>query len=128
MLTRVPEAQPRPEIDWALRRLSERSTVAAAAAEAGWSRRHLGDRFRSEVGLTPKQYQRIARFERSHRELSRQARAGRPSLARVAAGAGFADQAHLTREWAALAGHTPTAWLRAEFPFLQDADPEPLLA
>ncbi|HEY8474346.1 MAG TPA: helix-turn-helix domain-containing protein [Natronosporangium sp.] len=123
VLARAPETAPRPEVGWALRRLSQGAPVAGVAAEVGLSRRHLGALFRHEYGLTPKQYQRIARFQACRRELVRQARAGRPSLARVAAGCGYADQAHLTREWTALAGCTPTEWLRAEFPFFQDTDP-----
>lgn len=119
-LARTPGSAPRPEVSWALRRLSQGSSVAGVAAEVGLSRRHLGALFRHEYGVTPKQYQRIARFQASRRELVRQVRCGRPSLARVAAACGFADQAHLTREWTALAGSTPTRWLRTEFPFLQD--------
>ena len=32
--------------------------------------------------------------------------------ARIAAESGYADQAHLAREFSALAGETPTAWAR----------------
>jgi AraC-like DNA-binding protein len=120
-LARTSGAAPRPEIEWTLRRLSRPTTVSGVAGEVGFSRRHLSQLFRAEYGVTPKQYQRIARFQSSHRTLARQLRAGCVSLARTAVGSGYADQAHLTREWAALAGYTPTAWLRAEFPFLQDA-------
>lgn len=93
----------------------------------GLSRRHLSQLSRAESGVTPKQYQRIARFQASHRTLRRQLNAGRVSLARTAAGSGYADQAHLTREWSALAGYPPTTWLREELPFLQDAAEEMLV-
>lgn len=119
-VARTPDAGPRPEIGWALQRLSRPTTVRAVADQVGMSRRHLAALFRAEYGVTPKQYQRIARFESSHRELSRQVSRGRPALGLVAAACGYADQAHLTREWAAMAGYPPSAWLRAEFPFLQD--------
>lgn len=52
--------------------------------------------------------------------LARLARGG-PSLATIATNCGFAGQAHLTRDWSALAGCSPTTWLREEFPFVQDA-------
>jgi AraC-like DNA-binding protein len=120
VVARAPDTGPRPELGWALRRLSRASTVRSVADEVGLSRRHLGAVFLAEYGVTPKQYQRIARFNASSRELTRQVRCGRPSLALLAAACGFADQAHLTREWTALAGCSPTAWLREEFPFLQD--------
>ena len=69
---------------------------------------------RAECGLTPRDVRRLARFERARADL------GRAPLAEVAHRCGYADQAHLTREWGALAGCSPTTWLREEFPFLQD--------
>jgi AraC-like DNA-binding protein len=96
--------------------------VAEVADEVGYSRRHLGNLLRAEVGLTPKEYQRVARFEHRRSRLIAAATAGRPSLADVAVRAGYADQAHLTREWVRLAGCTPSTWLAEEFPFVQDRD------
>ena len=90
------------------------------ADDVGYSRRHLSSVVRAECGVTPKEYQRIARFSASRARLADAAGSGRVSLASVAATSGYADQAHLTREWQALAGCTPTTWLRTEFPFLQD--------
>lgn len=87
-----------------------RARIADVARHVGWSRRHLQDRFVAEYGLAPKQVARIARFDRA-RGL---AESGRP-LAEVAAVAGFADQAHLSREWRALADQTPTESL-VDFP------------
>lgn len=91
--------------------------VEDVAAAVGWGRRHLGRRFRAEFGLGPKQAARVLRFDRSRQLLTAGGR-----LVEVAATAGFSDQAHLTREWRELAGCTPTTYLRAEVPFLQDRD------
>ncbi|MEC3952208.1 helix-turn-helix domain-containing protein [Nocardia sp. CDC153] len=97
--------------------------VAAVADEIGWSRRHLGNRFAAEFGITPKDAVRVARFERSHR-LLREPTA--PSLAEVAAAAGYYDQAHMAREWRELAGMPPSVWReREEFPFVQDQQGAP---
>ena len=68
---------------------------------------------RAEFGVTPKEYQRLVRFEAARGRLVAEHRGG-AALAAVAAASGFADQAHLTREWRAMAGCTPTEWLRAE--------------
>jgi AraC-like DNA-binding protein len=46
----------------------------------------------------------------------------RPSLARVAADCGYADQPHLAREWRSLVGCTVSTWLREELPFVQEHD------
>ena len=98
-----------------------RLRVEQIAQRVGWSDRHLLERFRAEIGLAPKEAARVARFDRARRLLAaRVARGGTPDLAALAAAAGFADQAHLTREWRAFSGLPPTRWLAAEFGFLQD--------
>jgi AraC-like DNA-binding protein len=93
--------------------------VGKVAAEVGWSRRHLAQRFAREFGLGPKDTARVVRFHRSRRLLQRP---GRPRLAAVAAACGYYDQAHLAREWNDLAGCPPSVWLATEeFPSVQDA-------
>jgi AraC-like DNA-binding protein len=99
---------------WAALEQRDDVHVAEVAAELGWSRRHLTTAFTGEFGLRPKQLARVARFQRARALLPQ------TGLARVSAEAGYADQAHLTREWRELSGYTPTEWMRAEFPFLQD--------
>ncbi len=110
----------RSEIGRALAGLTRGASVQRVADDVGLSRRHLGTLVRSETGVTPKEFHRIARFDASRSRLAAAAGMGRPSLADLAATSGYADQAHLTREWQALAGCTPTRWLRDEFPFVQD--------
>lgn len=111
---------PAPELRWAWRRLTAsqgRVEVGTLADEVGWSRRHLGARFRREFGLTPKVAGRVMRFEVAHRLLRSP---DRPGLAEVAARAGYYDQAHLHREWRGLAGCTPSQWIAEEFPSVRD--------
>jgi AraC-like DNA-binding protein len=84
--------------------------IAAVAARLGWSRKHLSQRFQDEVGLPPKAVARIFRFNR----LLALAAADRDAdWAGLAAECGYADQAHLTREFAEFAGTTPSRWLTA---------------
>jgi transcriptional regulator GlxA family with amidase domain len=90
--------------------------IEQIAREIGWSRRHFSQRFRDEVGLTPKSAARVFRFERACGLIKDQ----RPSLADVALACGYYDQAHMTREWNTLAGCSPSAWIASELPFLQD--------
>ncbi|NUW37885.1 AraC family transcriptional regulator [Nonomuraea sp. SMC257] len=96
--------------------LSGTGRVREAAELLGCSRRHLSGTVRAELGVTPKEYQRLVRFETARGRLVAAAGAGEISLAAVAAASGFADQAHFTREWRSMAGCTPTEWLRAEGP------------
>jgi AraC-like DNA-binding protein len=60
----------------------------------------------------------VARFDRARRRLAPGVR-----LADIAADAGYFDQAHLTREFAAFAGCSPSHWMVEEIGFIQD---EPL--
>lgn len=109
----------RPEVDRALAQLARGQAVAAVAGETGLSRRHLGTLVRAECGVSPKQFQRLARFTASVERWQSVLRAGAGTVADVAASTGYADQAHLTREWTAFAGCTPTTWAREEFPNVQ---------
>jgi AraC-like DNA-binding protein len=120
---RAAAAEPPDEVTFAWDRLAASAgaaPVTSVARDAGWSRRHLSERFRTEFGLAPKTMARVFRFERARWMLQRP---DAPSLARVAAECGYADQAHLTREWKSLAGATPTAWMAAErLPIVQDVE------
>ena len=113
--------RPRAAVGRALAALTSGAPVSLVAEEVGCSSRHLSTLVRGECGLSPKEYQLVARFDGARALLVRAARQGRPSLAEVASLAGYADQAHLSREWRRLAGCTPSQWLREEFPFLQDS-------
>jgi AraC-like DNA-binding protein len=109
----------RAEVGRALTLLVRGAGVAETADEVGYSRRRLSTLVRHEVGVTPRELQRLGRFAVAHGLLRRAALRGTPSVARVAADAGYADQAHLAREWSRLAGCSPTEWLRREFPIVQ---------
>jgi AraC-like DNA-binding protein len=78
--------------------------VPALADASGIGERQLRRRFAAAVGYGPKTFARIARFQRALALL----RAGEPA-AGAAYAAGYADQAHMTREMRALAGRTPSA-------------------
>ncbi|GAA1552939.1 AraC family transcriptional regulator [Kribbella hippodromi] len=120
---RAPGRAARPEVGWAWRRLCTTDGtigIQELAAEVGWSRRHLTDRFTSEFGLAPKVAARVLRFERATRQLRL-----RPQtrLGELSAAVGYADQAHLTREFQAIAGCSPRQWMNEELPNLQDCPP-----
>lgn len=85
--------------------------IEDVARDIGWSRRHFSERFRQSYGLSPKVMARVLRFERAQKLLRLPTA---PSLASIAAVCGYSDQAHMTREWNAFAGASPTAWLRDE--------------
>ena len=99
---------------WRVLTSSAPGGVSTLAREIGWSGDHLGRRFRAEFGVGPKVAARMARFDRARRDVARRADAGALALADVAADHGYADQAHFTREFRALADCTPTRWVEEE--------------
>ncbi|RWC48227.1 MAG: AraC family transcriptional regulator [Mesorhizobium sp.] len=96
------------EIDWAYDRIitsGGRTRIASIAERLGWSRKRLASGFSNTIGIGPKTLSRIVRFNRAL-GLSRQQIA---DWADIAADCGYADQAHLVREFRDLAGEAPTA-------------------
>lgn len=83
-------------------RLLDEETVDAAADALGLSGRQLRRVFESAVGLGPKSFQRVRRFQR----FLRRAESG-ASLASSSADAGYSDQAHMSRDVRALSGLSP---------------------
>ena len=77
----------------------------------GISQRQLQRRFSAAVGYGPKMFQSVLRFQRLLHFANRLAPPR--SLADLAATAGFADQAHMTREVQRFAGCKPTALMRS---------------
>jgi AraC-like DNA-binding protein len=82
--------------------------AAATGAQPNIGDRQLRRRFADAVGYGPKTLQRILRFQRF---LILAGEAGARDLARLALDAGYADQAHLTRESTRLAGLPPAQLL-----------------
>jgi AraC-like DNA-binding protein len=124
---RAAEGGPRPdrELVAAWSRLDRRHgdlAISELVADTGWSRRRLAERFRTQVGLTPKSTARIMRFARAVELLTRP---GHRSLASIALSCGYYDQAHFNRDFQALAGCTPTEYLAARLVDLPGTGSDP---
>lgn len=74
-----------------------------AAEASGIAVRTLDRRFERATGLTAALYLRLVRFHRARGSI----KAGAERLSDVAAEAGYADQAHMTRDFRRFAGETP---------------------
>ena len=110
--------EPAPEVAWAWRRLMAtggKLPIRRLAAEVGWSHKHLITRFRQQVGLPPKTAARLVRFDAVWRRLATDPPA---RWDQVAAECGYADQAHLIRDFRQFTGASPT-----EFPTHPQARP-----
>jgi len=108
--------RPSPEVGWAWRRLVASDgavPISQIADEVGWSHRHLIARFRQQVGLTPKIGARLVRLDAVWRHIEKR---GPLDWGQVAADAGYADQAHLIRDFRQFTGTTPTEFLARTLP------------
>jgi AraC-like DNA-binding protein len=100
-----------PAVAFALTRFHatpETQKVSSVTDEIGISPRHFIDIFRNEVGLTPKLFCRIRRFQQALRQISSGIRIHWPN---VALEAGYFDQAHFIHDFRAFSNINPSAYL-----------------
>lgn len=84
-------------------------TVSDAVRDSGVSHRRFIALFRQTVGLPPKRWLQVQRFQAV---LSAMGRDADDPLAALAADAGYSDQSHFNRDFLAFTGVTPLAYRR----------------
>ncbi len=89
----------------------ERVTIGEVMCEVGLSSRHFIELFNEQVGMTPKLFCRVRRFQRALEEIQR---ARKISWAGLAAGCGYYDQAHFIHDFKKFCGSTPGDYLEAQ--------------
>ena len=113
LLGRIAGRQPlgrRHEVVAALDLLGRRS-VRETACSLSMSERRLHGMFQSEVGLSPKLWSRIHRFQHALHHLHTGAE---PRWEQLALACGFYDQAHFCNEFHAFSGINPSAYACAQ--------------
>lgn len=99
-----------PQVNFALRYFAGLPAVASVretARQIGWSERRFSQVFREEVGLTPKVWCRVQRFQRAVRQLH----AGiEVQWAELALECGYYDQSHFANEFKAFSGVDVTTY------------------
>ena len=98
------------QVGHALRTLQRRpgTPITVLARDLDISERHLARRFGQAIGVSPKQYARIARAEHVLAARWRGA-----AWADIAVACRFADQAHMINDFKALTGSAPSALMGA---------------
>jgi AraC-like DNA-binding protein len=96
-----------PAVAQALRQLTRVATVHDMVKQSGYSHRRFIALFSRAVGLTPKLYLRVRRFQRA---LQGAHMAEPASWADIAAAAGYSDQSHFNREFREYVGLTPVQY------------------
>jgi AraC-like DNA-binding protein len=87
----------------------ERGTVASCARSVGISERRLSQAFREQVGLSPKSWCRLRRFQSALRVLHSGIEV---PWAELALDCGYYDQSHFANEFRAFSGIDPTTYTR----------------
>lgn len=82
-------------------------SISSLAENACLSRKQYERIFREQVGMNPKEYARVVRFQRSLWLLQ----CGSNNFAGISADCGYADQSHFIREFKVMSGHTPKSLL-----------------
>ena len=91
-------------------------TVREAAKYLGLSQRRFIQVFKSEVGMTPKLFSRIQRFQQTRTVMQQNAS---PNWATLALDLGYFDQSHMIREFLEFSGLSPTDYLRRHKSFIE---------
>src|SRR5215471_16829398 len=111
LLTRVPRVHGlHPAVAQALSDLQSLTDVQSMVAHSGFSHRRFIEVFGNSVGLTPKRFIRVVRFQRMLKFLARNPST---SWTELALDSGYSDQAHFNREFREFAGITPESYKRA---------------
>jgi AraC-like DNA-binding protein len=103
-----------PAVAHALARIDAEPAIARIAEirhETGYGAKRFIELFRASVGLAPKTFSRVRRFQSV---IDRLADGRRVEWAAVAADGGYSDQPHLNREFRRMAGVTPCAYRPVE--------------
>lgn len=87
--------------------------VASLAEYACLSRKQYERVFNEQVGMNPKEYCRVVRFQKSLRMMQ----LGSNRYAAIAAECEYADQSHFIREFKVFSGHTPKTLLKHCIPY-----------
>lgn len=121
--------EPHPAVTYALEAFARQPgtmRIGDVTDTLGLSPKRFIEHFKADVGLTPKRYCRILRFQRA---IARASHGHRLDWTQLALDCGYYDQAHFAHDFRAFSGLSPTAYQRArtEFPnhvkFLQDERP-----
>lgn len=101
-----------PAVSFALREFRGRArSVSDVTDQLGLSSRRFLDVFRDQVGMPPKRYCRVQRFQ----QVLRHIRSGRPiDWADLALSAGYFDQAHFIHDFRAFSGISPSTYARED--------------
>ncbi len=84
-------------------------SIAKMNARIGYSQKHFIDMFRSHVGVTPKAYLKIMRFQKAIQTIDA---ADKIEWSRISQDCGFYDQSHFINDFKHFSGFTPEQYAK----------------
>lgn len=91
------------------------ATMKDLARKVGYSQKHMISLFRKHVGVTPKTFLQIVRFQKAIGEIEAARRL--PNWSQVAQDCGFYDQAHFINDFKLFSGFTPSQYMASQSDF-----------
>jgi AraC-like DNA-binding protein len=88
--------------------------ISDIARDIGWSGKHLASRVKDAIGIGPRCFRRLLRFQKLTAMIGRYA--GTPDWAGLALDAGYCDQPHMVREFREFSGMTPGVYRARSLP------------
>ena len=107
-----------PFVDYAVKTITAQPGILSIkniARKAGYSQKHLIQIFKNHVGVTPKEYMKVIRFQKAIQEIEQ---AKKISWAGIALECGYYDQAHFINDFKQFSGFTPKEYLNRQGEFL----------
>lgn len=106
-----------PFVDYAVNMLLDNPhhlSIHHLSAKVGYSQKHLIKIFKEHIGLTPKKFLKIIRFQKAIQDIA----ANRtPEWTHIAYESGYFDQAHFINDFKTFSGFTPNQYLRMQSNF-----------
>ncbi len=107
-----------PFIDFAVNKIlqsPDQASIEHISRKVGYSQKHLIKLFKDNVGLTPKGFLRIIRFQKAIQEIDASKKINWTSLALES---GYFDQAHFINDFKSFSGFTPNQYLQKQSEYL----------
>lgn len=100
-----------PFVDYAVQQIvrnPDSAVIKTITNNVGYSQKHMIDIFRRHVGISPKAFLRVMRFQKAIREIEHNRQVNWTSIAYES---GYYDQAHFINDFKIFSGFTPSQYL-----------------
>ena len=101
-----------PAVEYALQeilRQPDQISLARLNQNIGYSQKHFIDLFKRQIGIAPKSYLRIVRFQKAVTQIEQRREV---NWTIIAHDCGFFDQAHFINDFKSFSGFTPEEYVR----------------